>query len=170
MIKLKFCVWGLAVLLFIGMSACQTSKNVQPSETVAASPPKLSKRETVKAKVVEKALTYVGAPYRYGGTNAKGFDCSGLIYTAYSSVGQELPRTSASLAKYGRKQNKTALAPGDLVFFSAKGRGGIDHVGMVTQVAQEKVEFIHATVSRGVRLDRLDVGYWKDRYIKATTF
>lgn len=112
-------------------------------------------------------MTYQGTPYRYGGMNSKGIDCSGLICVAYQAIDRQLPHSSETLLRSGKQVARDQLQPGHLVFFSAKGGRKIDHVGLVSAVHGEHVEFIHATVSAGVRVDRLDEGYWKSRFREA---
>ncbi len=118
-------------------------------------------------KVIGEAKTYLGVPYRYGGINRNGIDCSGLTTNAYQAIGVKLPRSSKDQSEFGKKIHRSDLHPGDLVFFTAKGNGKIDHVGMVTKVLGHEVTFIHATTKKGVRFDRLDTGYWVDKYMVA---
>lgn len=120
-------------------------------------------------KVVKTAMSYIGTPYQYGGMSRKGMDCSGLICTSYKAVNKSLPRTSAAMSTSGRSVPIKRVAPGDLVFFSSNNGSRINHVGMVTKVSGRKVEFIHATTSRGVRIDSLDDPYWNKRFRKAVT-
>lgn len=119
-------------------------------------------------KVVAEAQSYIGTPYKYGGTTKRGMDCSGLVFTSYQVIDRDLPRTAAQLAQSGTKVRRNDLRPGDLVFFNAKGNGTkINHVGMVVSVRGKDVRFIHSTTSRGVREDSLNEGYWSSRFRKA---
>ena len=118
-------------------------------------------------KVLSEAKTYLGVPYRYGGINRNGIDCSGLTTNAYQSIGILLPRSSKAQSEFGKQIKRDKLKPGDLVFFTAKSNGKIDHVGMVTKVLDKEVTFIHATTKKGVRYDRLDTGYWVDKFMAA---
>lgn len=119
-------------------------------------------------KVVTKAQSYIGTPYKYGGTSKRGMDCSGLVCTSYQVIDKKLPRTAAQLAQTGTKIRRNDLRPGDLVFFNAKGHGTkINHVGLVVSVRGKDVRFIHSTTSRGVREDSLNEGYWSSRFRKA---
>ena len=117
--------------------------------------------------VIKKAETFLGTPYRYGGINKNGIDCSALTLNAYRSIGVDLPRSSKAQSGYGLPIKRARLKPGDLIFFTAKNNGKIDHVGMVTKVINKEVTFIHATTSKGVRYDRLDVGYWTNLFVEA---
>ena len=84
------------------------------------------------AEVVGAATKYLGVPYKWGGTDASGLDCSGLAQRVYSDLGIDLPRTAAQQATAGRPVASLAEAqPGDLVFFdNSSSRAGIDHVGI----------------------------------------
>lgn len=72
------------------------------------------------------AESQVGDAYVMGATGPNAYDCSGLMLTAYKSVGIQLPRTSQAQFSAGHAVSLNALQPGDLVFFYS----GISHVGM----------------------------------------
>ena len=85
------------------------------------------------AAIVDRARTYLGVPYLWGGTDpAKGLDCSGFTQLVYRSQGIDLPRVSSQQATAGRPVGSLADAqPGDLLFFDySPSRPGIDHVGI----------------------------------------
>lgn len=117
--------------------------------------------------VIETARSYLGTPYRYGGMSRLGVDCSGLMCLSYQSVNKALPRTSKAMADSGRTVGKEELEPGHLVFFDAKNGHNINHVGMVVASAGGEVQFIHASSSAGVRIDRLEDPYWSRRFRRA---
>jgi peptidoglycan DL-endopeptidase CwlO len=80
----------------------------------------------VRTSAMQKALGKIGSRYRYGASGPNVFDCSGLVNWAYRSSGKSLPRTSAALSRVGTPVAKSALQPGDLVFFYR----GPSHVGI----------------------------------------
>ena len=75
---------------------------------------------------MSRALSKVGAPYRWGATGPNAFDCSGLVSWAYQSSGVSLPRTSRAMSRVGTPVAKADLRPGDLVFFYRP----VSHVGI----------------------------------------
>jgi cell wall-associated NlpC family hydrolase len=75
--------------------------------------------------VVGIAMQYLGVPYRWGGADPSGFDCSGLIMYAYAKVGVSLPHHAASQYGMGVPVSRDELQPGDLVFFHGLGHAGI---------------------------------------------
>ncbi|MFN3689384.1 MAG: NlpC/P60 family protein [Fimbriimonadales bacterium] len=112
---------------------------------------------------VRRALGYLGARYRYGGSNARGFDCSGFTSYIYRQHGIRLPHSASAQYRLGKPVARNELQPGDLVFFRTRGRR-VSHVGIY--IGNGK--FVHASSARGrVRIDTLDSGYYKQRYVGA---
>ncbi|MFT5641176.1 MAG: putative lipoprotein NlpC [Cyclobacteriaceae bacterium] len=119
-----------------------------------------------KRKKIDKAITaaqsYIGTPYRYGGTSRKGIDCSGLILNCYNEIGVKLPRTAKEQSKIGSSKTWSTIRPGDIVYFKFKQKGEKwYHTGMITNVDGDKVKFIHASSSRGVVESVLNDDYYK---------
>ena len=120
-------------------------------------------------QVVTVARSYLGTPYRYGGVDKKGIDCSGLLLCSFRAVDVSLPRTSTAQSEYGKPVSIYELRPGDLVFFSAqKWKGKVSHVGLVTEVrGKEEVLFIHSSSSKGVVESNLLSAYYRNIFVKA---
>jgi len=114
------------------------------------------------ATLIDTALTYRGTPYRNGGTDPSGFDCSGFTQWVFAQYGFALPREVAEQFEVGKRiKNSDDLKPGDLVFFHTVARGA-SHVGIY--VADD--QFIHAPSSRGVvRTESINSSYWAPRFV-----
>ena len=109
------------------------------------------------------ALSLRGSPYRNGGSDPSGFDCSGFVWYVFGQHGIRVPRTVNEQFQEGTDVPADALQAGDLVFFSTDSRGA-SHVGMV--IGGD--EFVHAPSSRGdVRVERFSSRYWAARFIGA---
>jgi murein DD-endopeptidase len=114
--------------------------------------------------LLQHALALLGTPYRWGGTGTDGFDCSGLVgYVFHNALGIDLPRVSRDMATSGQLiSDRSALSPGDLVFFGKKGR--VDHVGIYVGNGR----FLHAPrTGRDVTVSSLESGYWSNKYMQA---
>ena len=123
------------------------------------------KHERTIDNILNEASTYLGTPYRYGGTTRSGIDCSAFVLSVFgSAAGMDLPRVAAEQSQEGDSIDKTELKRGDLVFF-AHGRGRISHVGIVEEVTEDgEIKFIHAATSRGVMISSLNDKYWGPKY------
>lgn len=153
------------LLLLVLMASCGTSrKSVERSKSMRTT----ETVDPVKAKVIEKAKSFVGTRYKYGGTTKRGMDCSGLIYTSYLSENINLPRTSRQMSHLGKRLNLREVSTGDLLFFETdKKKKAINHVGLVVEAAPTAILFIHSTSSRGVIISSLEEDYWKDSFVMA---
>lgn len=108
---------------------------------------------------------YQGTPYHYGGTTARGFDCSGFITTAYrEGLGQQLPRSTSQMLRHGKVVQTENIEPGDVVFFRIAGKD--QHAG----IYMGGNRFIHASTSSGVIASELNGYYWQGRLSQARRF
>ena len=163
-----------AVTLFVlsgclGFGACASSGAVPkpfPAPGPAASkgmPPGATAPAMGSTALVAGALELQGAPYRNGGSDPDGFDCSGFVWYVFARQGIAVPRTVASQFQAGAHVRPDALRPGDLVFFDTGVRPA-SHVGVVVGTDL----FVHAPSSRGVvRTEHLSASYWASRYVGA---
>jgi cell wall-associated NlpC family hydrolase len=78
------------------------------------------------ARALAFARAQLGKPYRYASAGPNSYDCSGLTYAAWKSVGVSLPRSSRSQYGVGSYVSRSNLQLGDLVFFYSP----ISHVSL----------------------------------------
>jgi cell wall-associated NlpC family hydrolase len=113
--------------------------------------------------IVETALSLRGAPYRSGGADLDGFDCSGFTQYVFARFGVVLPRQVSEQFLVGEPIARDEVAAGDLLFFSTT-ESGPSHVG----IAIGGNQFVHAPSSTGVvRIEQVTAGYWARRFIGA---
>lgn len=119
---------------------------------------------------VDQAIAYaqgqVGKPYLLGSTGPNDFDCSGLVYSSYKEgCDLELPRSSTDQYTAGTSIDRSALQPGDLVFFDT---GWTDRVPNHNGIYLGDGKFINAnSYNNAVVEDSLDSGYWTDKFYGA---
>lgn len=115
------------------------------------------------------AMLQLNKPYKYASKGPDRFDCSGFTGYVFQYIGIQLPASSRQQASVGSHVDKADLQPGDLVFFNSPASGihGIGHVGMVTRVSEEGIEFIHCSSKRGVVISNLISKHYTDHYMGA---
>lgn len=127
--------------------ASVSSTNKNGASTSSNSPNSvLSSTSSDGAKAVEIAKAQVGKNYVWGSAGPDSFDCSGLVYYAYTSQGYDIPRTAYEIGSSARQISRSELQPGDILYTST-------HIGIY--MGDGKV--VHAaTESRGVVIDSMD--------------
>ena len=118
--------------------------------------------------IINYAKSFLGVPYRYGGTTPSGFDCSGFINYIFGNFGFDLVRTSYGLAELGTTVLLSEIRPGDLMFFKGSNVNStsVGHVALVVEVTPDAIKFIHSA-NNGVRIDNFKTSqYYIQRYIK----
>jgi cell wall-associated NlpC family hydrolase len=134
-----------------------------PDAPVSAAAPTGTSEGVEAYALVGTALGFRGTPYRDGGADPSGFDCSGFTQYVFARYGVALPREVSDQYQVGTPVEVVDLRPGDLVFFTTVARGP-SHVA----IAVGGGEFVHAPSSRGVvRVERLTSSYWSPRYLGA---
>jgi cell wall-associated NlpC family hydrolase len=118
---------------------------------------------TPKERMLMEIVKYVNTPYQYGGTSAKGIDCSGFTQSVFSkSLAIKLDRTASGQYQEGQKVNDIDdLQFGDLVFFDTSRRERPGHVGIY--IGDHL--FAHASTNSGVTISSLDMDYYAKRFM-----
>lgn len=143
----------LVVILFTSCKSSHSSVSNSDKKTI----------ELCK-DLVDTAKENLGAPYKFGGTTKNGFDCSGLVFTAYKKEGIILPRTSIEMSNYGKRINKENARKADLIFFKTGGSSKINHVGLIVDSNHDDIKFIHSSTKKGVIISSLNEEYYKKAY------
>ncbi|HUL22711.1 MAG TPA: NlpC/P60 family protein [Thermodesulfobacteriota bacterium] len=114
-----------------------------------------------RSLLVRVVKTFLGVPYKFGGSTLKGIDCSAFVRKIYEVFNIELPRTTREQFSIGKKVQKNQLEEGDLVFFRETGNRA--HVGIYVGENQ----FVHASsYSKEVKIDHLDTPYYSQRFLR----
>ncbi|MEL6810437.1 MAG: C40 family peptidase [Bacteroidota bacterium] len=155
----------LLALLTSLLASCGSSR--KPSQTVVIGSPTTTASSKRISKVVKHARTFEGTRYKFGGTDKRGMDCSGLVYTSFKEENIALPRISREMATKGIRIKLNETSEGDLVFFQTnKNKRVINHVGLVVENKRGVIKFIHSTSSRGVIVSSLEEKYWKNAFVE----
>ena len=116
-----------------------------------------------KDNLIKEIDSWLGVPYKYGGKDKSGTDCSGMVFSIYNNVyGFSLNRSSYDIIQNVIKVPIEEAKFGDLVFFKIY-KNRVSHVGIY--LGDKK--FIHASTQLGVRIDSLEMPYYRDRFYMA---
>ncbi len=156
------------ILVVAAFSNCRSSKR-RVTETKAETKTALSALEKKLGVALpaesnrafyDEIASWLGAPYKYGGIEKTGADCSGFVMVVYQRVfGIKLIHQSSQQKEQSKPINESALKEGDLYFFKLDGKK-ISHVGM--HVAPDY--FIHASTKRGVVVSKLSEPYYSKSF------
>ena len=152
------------------MSTFMVAQTVDVKKVHLNSSDSIVKKNNPKADaIISYAKTFLGVPYRYGGSTPSGFDCSGFINYIFGNFGFSLVRSSFGLADLGETIALSNIQPGDLLFFKGSNINSstVGHVALVVEVAPNTLKFIHSAKG-GVRIENFVTSkYYIQRYIKA---
>ncbi len=176
---MQSCKWNRIVvlvgglLLWLASSGCASSSRLtepeepdRPSRPVSA-PGRIEydEHETdeyssdLERRLREVIREWEGTPYRYGGSDYDGIDCSAFVMLVCNQVlGVRLPRTTREQVNVGRHVLPHELQTGDLVFFHPRSKAR--HVGIF--LSENK--FAHASTTQGVTISDLNDPYWRESY------
>ena len=165
MLRLSIHTFALSALLAtVALTAGCAS--TAPTAHIAGAPSRVAIEPRVEdaqvgGAIADVAMGMVGTRYRYGGTDpAQGFDCSGLVYYAYTQAGYEVPRTSQELFRAARKIAVGDADPGDLMFFQDQTK--LSHVGIYLGDGM----FVHAPANgKNVAVASLDAPYYQQHLV-----
>lgn len=152
---------GVLILLSLFATGCVSMGPPQKQESSLHSAENLNSDE-VEARLQRAAERWDQVPHQLGGESLQGVDCSGLVQSVFEEeLSVRLPRTAAQQAQAGQTIDRSALQPGDLVFFRPSWRD--HHVGIYLSEGT----FLHASSSQGVTTSSLDSDYWTERWSQA---
>jgi cell wall-associated NlpC family hydrolase len=149
-------------LMSIFISSCGIFKRAEKSKTEKIESSKIAH------VILSEAKSYTGTPYKFGGNDKQGIDCSGLVKNSFKKAGIELPRKSAEQQNAGKVIAVDDCKAGDLIFFNTSKNKSqeVNHVGIISHVKKTEIIFIHASTKKGVMESSLEEPFFKNSFIK----
>lgn len=146
----------------LGLAGCAGGNRVSPPSSASSVNTGSASRDQASAtRAANIAQQQVGIPYRYGGADISGFDCSGLVYYAYSNAGVRVARTTRELWRTLQPVAKDKLQVGDILFFDIEGK--MSHVGLYVG----RGRFVHSPSSgKNVMITDLDSVFYRRALIR----
>lgn len=168
------------VLLLIAVSVAVISRGTRvdaaihpdfaiggPDDTLALKPDSGIKKLTLVDSILDYADNFLGIKYRSGGKTPKGFDCSGFVMFVFKNFGYSTPPSSSAIKTIGKEVKRDSAKPGDIIYFTGTNakskRPG--HVGIITEIKDGAIHFIHASVNLGISVTNTEEKYYKKRFL-----
>ena len=154
-------IFFFLLIIFLGCAA-QPRYTSQPIERRRSEP----SEEKIEGRIDQIKMSriiesFLGTPYKEGGSSKWGMDCPGFVMEVYKQyAGFKLPHSTEKFFKLVKKVDKEKLGYGDLVFFTEDGFSP-SHVGIY--IGEGK--FAHSTKGYGVIVSSLDEEYYRKTYI-----
>lgn len=128
----------------------------------------MNKTSFLAEQIINSASENIGVRYKMAGTTKSGFDCSGLVYSTFGLYDIKLPRTSYEQSKIGIELGKDTrkAQKGDLIFFRTNSKSKINHVGIVTEVMDDEIRFVHSSTSKGVIISSTKEPYYQNSFVQ----
>lgn len=169
----QFILCSIMLSTLFALTSCRTSRNMQRTDYNSLARAGLRLGVDIDYEDNHALFIYssqwLGTPYRNGGNDKQGIDCSGLSYAIYRDIFNiKISRTSRQQFEqdFSTFKNKNKLKPGDLVFFTSPGaHGTVNHVGVYLKEGR----FIHSSSTKGVVVDDLHNPYWDKNWIAGGT-
>lgn len=166
-------IWGCLVIGCTRPPPAAPPVGVEPPER-APTPQELALHQALQA--------FYGAPYKSGGSNPNGVDCSGLVQAAFQQIGINLPRTVIQQFNTGQPVSLEELRFGDVVFFNRFCQvekrplfmAGLLPPAYAAEVCHNGIylgqgRFVHAS-PKGVYVSRLDAEVWRASFMGARRY
>lgn len=147
--------------LLVLFSACKSNSAIVTSKKKETSS---SKTKQLNEQLTLSATENIGVRYKLAGTSKTGFDCSGLVYATFNSYEIKVPRTSLEQSKLGTIIKWDMAQKGDLIFFKTNNSKQINHVGIITEITDDEIKFIHSSTSRGVIISSTKETYYQKSF------
>jgi cell wall-associated NlpC family hydrolase len=154
-----------AALLLSAEQATPSAPGSDAGADVAADDLRPVAARTTKIRnALRVAKNQIGDPYKYGAAGPHRFDCSGLVYFSTHRAGfTGVPRTSSAQARHMRHIKRSAMRPGDFVFF--RNSGGVYHAAIFVGRKDGRRRIVHAPGS-GQRVKTSTI--WTNSWFPAT--
>lgn len=153
---------ALAVVLSIALAACSLTAPKPHVTPIAPAAAPSRAAPSPRELMVDAAISMRGQPYRFGGAEPGGFDCSGLVQYAANGAGIHVPRTAHEQLRIGEPIARGELKPGDLVFMH------LAHKQLHVGIAIDADRFVHAPSKGGyIRVDSLDAAPYARGFLGA---
>lgn len=166
----KRILYFLCIVTLLILNACSSSKKT----TSTYQPPKQSQSPTTSKINIDGLLWFakqqMGTPYKYASSDPKngGLDCSGYLFYVFQHFKITVPRSTKDYMNFGKNVSVQNAQKGNVILFTGSNEKDktAGHAGIITEIKEGVIHFIHASTSKGVMINKLTDGYYAKRFLK----
>jgi lipoprotein Spr len=170
--KLKYLQLLQVILIVFFFISCSSNKKISNKKNDVKNNNEIVIKyaellNTEKKKITNLKLygfinDWYGTPYKYGGSNKLGIDCSGFVNLFYNEVfNKKIPRTVNDIYLNSIEINRNDINEGDFIFFKIESKK-VSHIGIY--LINDK--FVHASTKKGIMISDLNEPYFKKNLFK----
>ena len=125
----------------------------------------------LRDSITDYAQQFLGIPYKWGGANTSGFDCTGFVYFVFKKFGVKVSRASSGYENVGQKVDFESASAGDIMLFTGTKPEikKVGHAGIVLKNENGIIDFIHSSSSKkhfGVTITRYNSSGYEKRFLR----
>lgn len=155
--------------IIVFLNACSGAKKTSSTTTIKQET--TSKPSSVNVDgLLWFAKKQIGTPYKYASSDPKngGLDCSGFLFYVFRHFDIIVPRSSQDYMNFGIPVEKNKAQKGNVILFAGSDEKSkiAGHAGIITEIKDGTIFFIHASTSKGVMINKLTDTYYAKRFLK----
>jgi murein DD-endopeptidase / murein LD-carboxypeptidase len=158
------------IALLLLLNACSAGKKTSSTPVLPKQQPAAGASKINVDGLLWFARQQMGTPYKYASADPKngGLDCSGYLFYVFQHFKVTVPRSTKDYMNFGKPVQQHKAQKGNVILFTGSNEKDkvAGHAGIITEIKDGVIHFIHASTSKGVMINKLTDAYYAKRFLK----